>query len=168
MDQQILNQISVETGKQVGKFAIVGVINTLVDVAILNVLVFLGFAATFIVFGQKFLIANIISVAAAMINSFILNKQWTFKSDRGNVYLEAVKFFAITMIGMFVIHQIIFNTLYYNFTFLSSMAVSIIHFIGLNKIFSDNFVVLNFSKAIAIFGSLIWNFIGYKFIVFKK
>ena len=167
--QTIINQAPEKVGIQVGKFAVVGAINTMIDVIILNALVFLGFATTIIIFGQKFLIANIISVAAAMVNSFILNKQWTFKSaDKENIYLEIIKFFAITIIGMFVIHQLIFNALYFNLPFISSIIVSIVHFVKLNGIFPDEFVVLNFSKAIAIFGSLIWNFIGYKFIVFKK
>ena len=67
------------TKQQIGKFAIVGVINTLVDVVILNILVFLGFTAAFVILNQQFLAANIISVAVAMINSFILNKQWRLK-----------------------------------------------------------------------------------------
>ncbi|MEK7634418.1 MAG: GtrA family protein [Patescibacteria group bacterium] len=154
--------------KQVGKFAVVGVINTLVDVIILNSLVFLGFTAILTIFGQKFLIANIISVAIAMINSFILNKQWTFKTEGGNIYKQIFQFLAITIIGMFVIHQIIFNTLYYELPSISNLIILIIHFLKLNNIFSDSFIMLNFAKIIAIIGSLIWNFIGYKFIVFKN
>ena len=154
--------------KQVGKFAIVGVINTLIDVVILNSLVFLGFTVVLMIFGQKFLIANIISVAIAMINSFILNKQWTFKTEGGNIYKQVFQFLAITIIGMFIIHQIIFNALYYKLPQISNLIISIIHFLKLNSIFPDSFVALNFAKVIAIIGSLIWNFIGYKFIVFKN
>lgn len=154
--------------KQVGKFAIVGVINTLIDIIILNSFVFLGFTATLIIVGQKFLIANIISVAIAMINSFILNKQWTFKIEEGNIYSQIIKFFIITIIGMFVIHQIIFNALYYGLPQISNLIILIVHFLKLNSIFSDSFIILNFAKIIAIIGSLIWNFIGYKLIVFKK
>ena len=156
------------TKQQIGKFAIVGVINTLVDVVILNILVFLGFTAAFVILNQQFLAANIISVAVAMINSFILNKQWTFRAEEGNIYLQIVKFLVVTIIGMFVIHQLIFNGIYYDLPLISEFAVSITHFLMLSGIFSDQFVALNFAKAIAIVASLIWNFIGYKFIVFKK
>ncbi|MEK9154942.1 MAG: GtrA family protein [Patescibacteria group bacterium] len=159
---------SAETGKQAGKFAIVGVINTVIDVAILNILVFVGLTATLVIFGQKFLIANIISVAIAMVNSYILNKKWTFQSSGGNIYGEIAKFLGITIIGMFVVHQIIFNVLYFNLQFIGAFVISIVHLVRLDAIFSDNFVVLNFAKVIAIIGSLIWNFVGYKFIVFKK
>lgn len=167
--EQQISHSPEKIGVQVGKFAVVGAINTLIDIIILNTLVFLGFTAIIVFFEQKFLIANIISVAAAMVNSFILNKQWTFKStDKKNIYLEIVKFFIITIIGMFIVHQLIFNMLYFNLPFISSMMISMIHFLKLNGIFSDEFVILNFSKIIAIFGSLVWNFIGYKFIVFNK
>lgn len=157
-----------KTGIQVGKFAIVGILNTLIDVSILNLLVYFSFVATLIVFGQKFLIANIISVAIAMINSFILNKQWTFKAEEGNIYKQIFQFLAITIVGMFVIHQIIFNALYYGLPQISNLIISIVHFLKLSGYFSDSFIALNFAKIIAIIGSLIWNFIGYKFIVFKK
>ena len=162
------NIINGETTKQAGKFAIVGVINTLVDVVILNILVFFGFTAAFVILGQQFLAANIVSVAVAMVNSFILNKQWTFRAEEGNIYLQIVKFLVITIIGMFIIHQLIFNGIYYGLPSISGFIISIVHFLKLNNIFSDSFVALNSAKAIAIIASLIWNFIGYKFIVFKK
>lgn len=155
------------TGGQVGKFAAVGVINTLIDYVILNALVFLGLTAAITILGQEFLMANIISVFVAMVNSFILNKQWTFKSavEGINLFWEIVKFLVITIIGMFIVHQIVFNVFYYNFPSLFS---SVSHFLNLDKILSDKFVILNGAKSIAIIISLIWNFIGYKFIVFKR
>ncbi len=157
-----------QTTKQAGKFALVGVLNTFIDFAILNLLVFLGFTAVFFIFNQKFLIANIISVAVAMINSFVLNKQWVFRSGSGSVYLEIIKFLIITIFGMFVVHQLIFNFFYYQFPAITDFIISFVHLIKLDSIFSDQFVILNFSKSIAIVGSLIWNFFGYKFFVFKK
>ncbi|MEK7193862.1 MAG: GtrA family protein [Patescibacteria group bacterium] len=156
-----------QTTKQAGKFVLVGVLNTLIDVIILNAFVFLGLTAAFILLGQKFLIANIISVFVAMLNSFILNKLWTFESKEGNLYQQILSFFVITVIGMFVIHQIIFNSLYFGFEAISSFVVSVVHLVGLSRIFSDAFVTLNFAKGAAIIVSLIWNFLGYKFIVFK-
>ena len=84
------NIISGETTKQAGKFAAVGVINTAVDFIVLNILIYFGFTLAFVVLGQEFLVANVISVAVAMVNSFILNKQWTFKAETANIYLENV------------------------------------------------------------------------------
>ncbi|KKQ22164.1 hypothetical protein A2999_00795 [Candidatus Wolfebacteria bacterium RIFCSPLOWO2_01_FULL_38_11] len=162
------NIISGETTKQAGKFAAVGVINTAVDFIVLNILIYFGFTLAFVVLGQEFLVANVISVAVAMVNSFILNKQWTFKAETANIYLEIVKFIVVTVIGMFVVHQIIFNVLYYNLPAISSAVISIVNILRLNSIFSNEFVRLNFAKSIAIVASLIWNFVGYKFIVFKS
>lgn len=162
------NIIKGETTKQAGKFAIVGVINTLVDVLVLNILVFFGLTAAFMIFNQKFLVANVISVAVAIINSFILNKFWTFRANGENIYVQIIKFLVITIVGMFVFHQLVFNFLYYNLPSISEFIISIVHFLKLNSIFSDSFVALNFAKAVAICVSLIWNFIGYKFVVFKS
>jgi putative flippase GtrA len=156
-----------QTTRQAGKFAFVGIINTLIDFLVLNSLVFLGLTAFFIIFGRQFLIANIISVFVAMINSFILNKLWTFESRAGDVYRQILKFFVVTVIGMFVVHQIVFNSLYFGLETISSFIISVVHLLGLNRIFSDAFIALNFSKGIAVGASLIWNFLGYKFIVFK-
>jgi putative flippase GtrA len=157
-----------QTTKQAGKFTVVGFINTFIDFAVLNLLVFLGFTAVFMVFNQKFLIANVVSVAMAMINSFILNKQWVFRSEGGSVYLEIVKFLIITIFGMFVVHQLIFNFFYYQFHTITDFIAAIINFIGFGAFFSYQFILLNFSKVIAVIGSLTWNFIGYKFFVFKE
>ena len=157
-----------ETTKQAGKFAVVGILNTTIDYLVLNLLVFFGFTAVFVILGQKFLVANLISVFVAMINSFILNKQWTFQSKGGNIYIQILKFVLITAIGMFVVHQIVFSLFYYDLPSISALVFSVFQFLRLDNIFSDEFIMLNFAKSIAIVVSLIWNFVGYKFFVFKR
>jgi len=168
--QQTTKQAPLEKNSltgQAGRFIVVGILNTFIDYLILNLLVFFGFTAILVILGQKFLIANIISVFAAMINSFILNKQWTFQSKGGNVYLEIVKFFVITVIGMFVVHQLVFNLFYYRLPAITASVILISEIFKLNNIFSGQFIALNFAKTVAVAVSLIWNFLGYKFIVFK-
>lgn len=156
-----------KTTEQATRFGIIGILNTAIDYFILNFLIYLGLTGYFLILNQKFLIANIISVAVAMVNSFILNKKWAFKSETANIYLQIIKFFAVSIIGMFVIHQIIFNLLYYHLNFISDFIIQIFRYSGLTFL-SKDFILLNFSKTIAIAGSFIWNFIGYKFIVFRK
>ena len=56
-----------KTAEQAAKFGIVGVLNTVIDCVILNVLVFFGFTAAFIILGQKFLVANIIALTYAVL-----------------------------------------------------------------------------------------------------
>src|SRR3989344_3533918 len=156
-----------QTKEQAAKFIVVGVINTFIDYLILNILIYVGFTAFLMLIGQKFLIANIISVAVAMINSFILNRQWAFDAGRGNIYVQAVKFIVITAIGMFVVHQIVFNIFYYQLGYIFDFVSQVTHFLNLASL-SKDFIILNFSKALAILVSMIWNFLGYKFLVFKQ
>jgi len=68
------------------KFGLVGMVNTLVDYTILNLLVFsLGvFAPAALVF------CNVFSFLGANINSYVMNKRWTFEDRSGwsqNEYL---------------------------------------------------------------------------------
>jgi len=155
---------------QVAKFGVVGILNTVIDIVVLNVLLWAGLTSAFVLFGQNFLIANIISVSVAVVNSFILNRFWAFGSarEKTNIFYEISKFLIITFIGMFVIHQVIFNGIYYNFSWLTNFFYSIVSFLRLDAILSFEFVRINSAKVVAILGSLIWNFIGYKFFVFKK
>jgi len=155
--------------KQFGKFGAVGIVSTFIDFLILNVLVGMGISLGFLIFGYKMIGANIIAVSVAMINSYFLNKYWTFESkEKKNIGYEILKFVFITVIGMLVIHQIAFNFFYTYWLEPVNLAINISKTIGLAKIFSDSFITLNFAKAIAILFSLTWNFIGYKIWVFKK
>ncbi len=152
--------------EQAAKFGIVGALNTVIDFLTLNILVYSSFVFVLTIFGQKFLIANVISVFIAMINSFIFNKFWVFRGGEGGLYFQIAKFLIITIVGMFIVHQIIFNFLYYNLNFLFDGFFEAARYFGL-AFLSRNFIALNLSKITAVAGSLVWNFIGYKFLVFK-
>ena len=155
-------------GKQIGKFAIVGALNTLVDLLILNLLVkAFHFNAQVHIFGFPFLIANIISVTIAMINSYFWNKYWTFNTkENKNLVQEIIKFFFITIIGMYIINQFVFNFFYSYWLWPGHIVINLIHLIGIKGL--NDFVSLNFAKVVAILASLIWNFIFYKIWVFKN
>ena len=60
---------------QIVKFGIVGVLNTVVDFAILNFLMW----AFKINSGTWMIVFNITAFSAAVINSYIWNRFWTFK-----------------------------------------------------------------------------------------
>lgn len=64
----------VESLRQAFKFALVGVLNTLVGWA--------AFSLFFYLVKLDFRLANIISYALGLINSFIFNKLWTFQSKK--------------------------------------------------------------------------------------
>lgn len=155
-------------GKQIGKFSVVGVINTIIDISVLNFLVkILNFRTQITIIGFSFLLANIISVTIAMINSYFLNKYWTFRAkEKKNILQEALKFFFITILGMYVIHQLVFNLFYSYWLWPTYQLIKIMHLV--NIYFLDDLIKINLAKVIAIGFSLVWNFLGYKIWVFKK
>ena len=155
-------------GKQIGKFAIVGVLNTLIDLLVLNLLVKVThFDNQIFIFGFPLLMANIVSVTIAMVNSYFWNKYWTFKSkEKKDLVQEIIKFFFITIIGMYIINQFVFNLLYSFWLWPGNIAINLVHLVGIKNL--DNFISLNFAKGLAILASLVWNFIFYKIWVFKE
>ncbi|PIV31949.1 hypothetical protein COS33_00510 [Candidatus Wolfebacteria bacterium CG02_land_8_20_14_3_00_37_12] len=136
--------------KQISKFVIVGVINTGIDFAVLNALLF----STKIYSGRWLILFNSISFSAAVINSYFLNKYWTFKSQ--NVEDSKAKqfsqFLIISVIGISINDAIVYGLA----TFTSPL-------FGLSAQ-----MWTNVAKLFATAASMVWNFIGYKFIVFKK
>ena len=82
---------------QASRFALVGALNTFIDLGILNLLIFLSGAAS----GFLFMVFKGISFLVAVINSYYWNKYWTFggannKSGTGEFY----KFLVIVSIGL--------------------------------------------------------------------
>ncbi|MCK5123185.1 MAG: GtrA family protein [Candidatus Pacebacteria bacterium] len=130
--------------KRFVKFSIVGAINFFIDFFILNLLSFVTgvnkgiFAAGFS--GVSFLIANI--------NSYYLNRRWTFKSSNNSNYKA---FLVVSIFGVVINISII----YIFTTFVCQ------------DYFSD-IVWLNVSKIIATGFVMFFNYFGYKKFVFKS
>ena len=72
-----------------GKFAAVGVLNTLVDLGLFTL-----FAQ---VLGWDRYLSNILSYGAGMLNSYIWNRSWTFRSRAGFFSPALVKFLAVNL-----------------------------------------------------------------------
>jgi len=125
------------------KFGIVGVANTALDFGVLFLLVNLGLDK---------IPANFISTGIAFVFSFFVNKSFTFKSTGGNAKKQFVLFILITMTGLWVIQPII----------IALVSGSLSVFID-----SDNLVLL-VAKLVASVASLIWNYVFYSRLVFKK
>lgn len=127
-------------------FAIIGGLNTILDFIILFSL------ATF---GVPITVANICSTGITFANSFSLNKKITFKSVSNNkkeLFREMALFIIVTLFGLWAIQNFIIFMLLPFF----------------ENIFKNNKIALLISKLIATIFSLIWNFILYKKVVFKK
>ena len=127
-------------------FSIIGGINTTLDFIILFVLTS---------FGIKIFIANIFSTGITFIISFLMNKKITFKSVSNNkkeLIREMVLFILVTLFGLWVIQNIVIST---------AMPI-------FENLLKNKRIPLLLSKLIATIFSLIWNFILYKKVVFKK
>lgn len=141
---------------QFGKFVLVGIMNTLVDLIVLNV----EMAVTGIAIGGGYSIQKAISFLFAVTFSYFINKSWTFQDrSEGGEGKKMSQFFAVSVVGMII------NV---------SIATIIVTYlqIPINNILHLPFLTPKLWGTIGALGGtavgLLWNFIGYKFIVFKK
>ncbi len=134
---------------QVAKFGLVGALNTFVDFGVLNLL----FWVTGVVTGPSYSYFKGISFIAAAFNSYFWNKHWTFEK-KGKLFEadEFLKFIIVTFIG---------------FMLNVGTASLIVLVIGPQYGLSDT-LWGNIAAFIAVFVAFLWNFIGSKYIVFKK
>ena len=132
-------------GSDITRFIIVGFLNTFVDLAVLNILIFIFQIENA---GQFFLIKSI-SFFVAMINSFILNRSFTFK-DTKRVSVQSISIFiAITLVS-FGLNVFISTKL---FIFLQE------------NLFGDN-IAASLASIFGTAASMGINYAGYKKIVF--
>ncbi|MTT31884.1 GtrA family protein [Terrilactibacillus sp. BCM23-1] len=117
------------------KFGIVGCLNTLIDFIVFALLTALGL---------PYVISQCISYGAGVLNSYVLNRSWTFEQkNQTNKTQEFVKFVLINMITLLI-------TL--------SLLAYFYQVIGLPQLVS---------KAMATIIGVAINFIGSRFWVFK-
>jgi len=133
---------------QIVRFAEVGVLNTFIDFGILNLLIWL----TGITGGLAIAPLNAISFLVACTNSYFWNKFWTFEKEGTVTRKEFTQFLVISGIGIGI------NT---------GIVVAGTSLISPLLGFSPG-AWANLIKVLATAVSMIWNFLGYKFIVFKK
>lgn len=140
---------------QLGKFVVIGVLNVLVDLGILSLVTF-AFRSFFDIDSKTIIISVIsfysfykaLSFIIANINSYFWNKYWTF-GQQGEKKAEFIQFFMVSVVG-----------------FVINVSVASIAFRLVSGFSSDQAGLIG-AVAGAIIG-LAWNFLGYKFIVFKK
>ena len=150
---------------ELSKFIVIGILNTLVD---LGALAFIQHASTqstlpiapedilFVTFFGTltyFTFYKSITFIIANINSFFWNKYWTFKTaDSKKSSTEFAQFFIVSFIG-FLINVTTASLIFKFFHLLGGLTANQWGLIG---------------AAAGSISGLAWNFIGYKFIVFKK
>jgi putative flippase GtrA len=124
------------------RFALVGGFNTALDFGLLFLLVSLGFDK---------IVANYISTSIAFVFSFFANKTFTFRAT-GDARREFITFITITLFGLWVLQPIII-------TGVTVLAAPLD--------VSESATLIG-AKLIATIISLIWNYIMYSRVVFRK
>ena len=136
--------------RQATRFCIVGVLNTLVDIAVLNLLILItGTGHT----GPLFTAFKTVSFLAALLNSFYMNSRWTFAGENGSrpTATQGAQFIAISVVGSIV-----------NIASASYVA---------SYVRPPAELVAYWPTIAALVGtvfSVVFNFIGYKFLVFSS
>lgn len=132
---------------QFGRFAVIGVTNTMVDFGILNILI----SYTTYTSGGGYAWIKVFAFVAALLCSYILNKHWTFHGLSGGKG-EFVKFVTVTLASFGV-----------NLLISWAVATFVSPLFGMTV---DQWA--NIANAAGVAIGLIVNFLGFKFAVFKK
>jgi putative flippase GtrA len=138
------------------KFFIVGVLNTIVDLGVLNLLLFLfdpqGRSHSFVLF-------KALSFVAAVSCSFFLNRRFVFRDQRQeaphrSARTEGKRFFLVSLVGFFLNVSI------------ASAAYTILSRIAGGQV--PVYALASVSALTGSAGALLWNYWGYKHWVFSK
>ena len=130
------------------RFIIVGIINTVVDLGVLNLLIQVTHTGER---GFDFMLIKTTSFMVAVMNSYFLNRSWTFRATGRHKSLmrSGSQFLVVSLVGAVV-----------NVGTASYVATFVPPITGLEKLWPSAAALVGTA------GSFIWNFIGYKYIVF--
>lgn len=140
---------------QLSRFLAVGVLNTGVDLAVLNVETIL----TGIKDGSGYAVQKGLSFFVAVVFSYFLNKRWTFQDTSTTQRTKKFsQFFVVSIMGAVV------NV---------STATAVVTYVkvlanpALNLALLTDQVWVNIGALAGAGAGFLWNFVGYKFLVFK-
>lgn len=125
------------------RFGLVGVVNTSVDFALLFLLAR--------IFGVPVLVANMISTLCAVAVSYLLNKKAVFKNADKQGLRSVLLFVAVTLAGLWG---------------LQSLVIAIVT--GALGVVGDDALILLIAKIVATITSLVWNYVWYSQVIFRK
>lgn len=134
---------------QLSKFGLIGVANTVVDLGIYNLFIYMSDVSS----GYMIAVFKSFSVLAAIVNSYVWNKFWSFeKKEVRNLGEEFTQFLMVSLVGLLL------NV---------GITAFVVNVIGAPAGIADK-TWANIGGLTASILVLTWNFIGYKFLVFKK
>ncbi len=135
--------MAIKNKAQKGRFAVVGIANTIIDFGVLFTLKIAGLPE---------IPANIVSTFTAFCFSFFANKNYTFKTSGTNVARELGLFILVALTGAWVIQSLV----------LAGM-LSVLSPLHLSEL-----ITLFIAKIIAVGAGLIWSYVMYSRVVFKS
>jgi putative flippase GtrA len=141
------------------RFGLIGGLNTGVDLVILNILMF-----SFSVFeGTGYSVLKATSFCFAATLSYFLNKYWAFRDNSENhKVVQFSQFFVVSVIGAII--NVSVATLIV--TFIKPAFGGEVEILMINPLKDQIWGTIGALGGTAI--GLIWNFLGYKLLVFKK
>ncbi len=145
--------------KQFLLFCIVGVITTVVDFGIFNLL-------SRPAVGWRRIPANIVSVTAAMTWSFLANWFIVFLPEGQGWLPRAGRFLLTTAFSAFVLQNVILYLTTYVWKGPVNAARFFVRKVSPKHPWNDDLISRNTCKALAVSAGLIWNFCWYKFFVY--
>ncbi len=136
---------------QLAKFVVVGALNTFIDLGVLNFLIFVTKidARAGILYG----LFKFISFSCAATNSYFWNKTWTFEKGSRAETKEFAGFYFVTGIGALI------NV---------GVAVFLVKIVGPLFGITPNLWAGAVAPFIGVLCGFMWNFLSYKFLIFKK
>jgi len=142
---------------QAAKYLLIGILATLIDLGVMNILITISGIAT----GMYYSVSKGISFLFATFSKYFGDKFWAFEQmEKEEMKKEFAKFFLVTLVGLVInvyIASIVVNFLGYHIVTLFGSQL------GLNEK-----MIANVGAIVAAIAVAVWNFVGYKFIVFKK
>jgi putative flippase GtrA len=149
-----------QTVGQVARFGLVGVLNTLVDYV-----VFIGLTIVFGIPLSRVWVAKYTSSAVAMTISFTLNRRFVFRSRQDAVAGQAFRFVVATLIGVFVIQNLLTQFFASVFQYPGTGVHRLLEAVGLG--ISEKYTIETVAFALGTVASLTWNFLAYKYWAFR-
>lgn len=154
-------------GHKVSLFAVVGVVNTVVDIVLLNILR----VATNTTTDQrgKLILLNICSATTVAMLSFYLNRKYVFKAHDTQNHMF-VPFLLVTLSSIFILQSLVIAFALQAFDPLAEFSMELVRdlHIPVFQNFSFNFYEANIAKVFATAFSMVWNFVWYNKVIFKK
>ncbi len=132
---------------QMFRFAIVGSFNTLIDIFVFNVLLFCMPTRN----AEMLLVYNSLAYTVGALNSYLMNKHWTFRSAKRTTRSEVLRFACVNAFGIFCNDTLIWSTAH------------IVHPVLINP-----FIWANFLKLVAILGTISISYFGMRLWVFTS